>query len=105
LGLVPLRCSAIQYRQPLLYKAHVSRHAPPTTPLNASAYALQGKSRSSAVVVAYLLALRQFDSVGAALAFVQTRRAMAQPNPGFMALLEGMHTRGILNGLLPDQLG
>lgn len=42
----------------------------------------QGKSRSSTVVVAYLLAKypHKFNDVPAALTFAQTKRKMAQPN-------------------------
>lgn len=46
-----------------------------------------GISRSVAVVVAYLMHMRQM-SVQAALALVRSRRSMADPNAGFMHQLE-----------------
>ena len=59
-----------------------------------------GKSRSTMVVLAYLLSLppgapgRQVD-VASALAFVKTKRKMAQPNSGFMEQLKEMQRDGV----------
>jgi protein-tyrosine phosphatase len=52
----------------------------------------QGKSRSSSLVVAYLMATRKvgFDS---ALAMVKACRAMAEPNTGFEATIRGWTER------------
>ena len=64
-----------------------------------------GKSRSTMVVLAYLLSLpegspgRQSD-VDTALAYVKTRRRMAQPNAGFMAQLKTFHREGVFQGIL-----
>eukprot|EP01063_Lacrimia_lanifica_P032754 TRINITY_DN5651_c0_g3_i1.p1 TRINITY_DN5651_c0_g3~~TRINITY_DN5651_c0_g3_i1.p1 ORF type:complete len:230 (+),score=97.19 TRINITY_DN5651_c0_g3_i1:75-764(+) len=49
----------------------------------------QGKSRSSSLVIAYLLAAAPdlAPSVDAALTFVRSKRSIAEPNPGFAAQL------------------
>ena len=54
-----------------------------------------GKSRSAMVVIAYLLSLPpespiSFKDVDKALAYVRTKRNMAQPNIGFMKQLKDM---------------
>ena len=51
----------------------------------------QGKSRSTSLVVAYLLATSQSASVQEALQHTQSKRAIAEPNPGFMAQLHTFH--------------
>ena len=48
----------------------------------------QGKSRSGTMAMAYLMAKRKLTVV-AALAEVQARRPLVQPNPTFMRALEG----------------
>jgi protein-tyrosine phosphatase len=59
-----------------------------------------GKSRSTMVVLAYLLSLPvgtlgHQEDVDKALAFVKTKRKMAQPNIGFMEQLKEMQRRGV----------
>jgi protein-tyrosine phosphatase len=51
----------------------------------------QGRSRSSTVVIAYLVATSGMP-VDEALRFVQARRDMAQPNANFLRQLEAMET-------------
>jgi len=48
----------------------------------------QGKSRSSTVVLAYLMAKSLCSDTDSALKFTQERRKMAEPNPGFMSKLK-----------------
>jgi len=48
----------------------------------------QGKSRSSTVVVAYLMAKSMYPDVETALKYTQEKRKMAEPNPGFMTKLK-----------------
>ena len=60
----------------------------------------QGKSRSTMVVVAYLMSTSvSLSSVDEALSFVQARRAMAQPNPGFVKRLEELAAQGFFERL------
>ncbi|XP_062500636.1 uncharacterized protein LOC134177877 [Corticium candelabrum] len=47
----------------------------------------QGKSRSATAVVAYIMVKNSLDTNGA-LKFVQEKRAMAEPNSGFMKALQ-----------------
>eukprot|EP01130_Rhizamoeba_saxonica_P002921 TRINITY_DN1286_c0_g1_i1.p1 TRINITY_DN1286_c0_g1~~TRINITY_DN1286_c0_g1_i1.p1 ORF type:complete len:101 (+),score=24.82 TRINITY_DN1286_c0_g1_i1:548-850(+) len=47
----------------------------------------QGKSRSSSMVIAYLLTT-EINTLEEALRFTQERRAIAQPNRGFMEELK-----------------
>mmetsp|Transcript_15573 Transcript_15573/g.25794 ORF Transcript_15573/g.25794 Transcript_15573/m.25794 type:complete len:227 (-) Transcript_15573:323-1003(-) len=49
----------------------------------------QGKSRSAAIIIAYLI-LRRAMSFDDALNFVQSRRPIVQPNPGFVCQLRAM---------------
>ncbi len=53
----------------------------------------QGKSRSSAVAAAFLAAFLGLTAAEA-LELLRTRRAMAEPNPGFRAQLEVMGRAG-----------
>lgn len=48
----------------------------------------QGKSRSAAVVVAYLVATGRFGGTEDCLRFVKQRRGIAAPNAGFMSQLQ-----------------
>ncbi|XP_028396260.1 dual specificity protein phosphatase 1B-like [Dendronephthya gigantea] len=57
---------------------------------NVFVHCAQGKSRSSTIVVAYVMAFMNL-SLEKALEFVQEGRKMAQPNPGFMKLLAGLN--------------
>ncbi|XP_046849214.1 dual specificity protein phosphatase 1B-like [Xenia sp. Carnegie-2017] len=50
---------------------------------NVLVHCAQGKSRSSTVVIAYVMASKKL-SLNDALKLVQEKRKMAQPNPGFM---------------------
>ena len=50
----------------------------------------QGKSRSSTIVVAYVMAFLSLPH-DQALEFVQEKRKMAQPNPGFLTLLSNLN--------------
>ena len=56
----------------------------------------QGKSRSSSCVVAYLLAIRHEGMAGVdeALRYTQARRAIAEPNVGFMRQLGALEKEG-----------
>ncbi|MGB1604845.1 MAG: dual specificity protein phosphatase family protein, partial [Promethearchaeia archaeon] len=51
----------------------------------------QGRSRSGAMAVAYLMASQKVH-VAAALCLVQAERATVQPNPGFLRQLGEMQT-------------
>lgn len=49
----------------------------------------QGKSRSSSLVIAYLLVHHSSGlTVESALSYVRSKRSIAEPNPGFMKQLE-----------------
>jgi protein-tyrosine phosphatase len=65
----------------------------------------QGRSRSGTVVVSYI-SLAENLTVDAALARVQEKRAMAQPNDHFMHLLRGMakESAGIIPPAQPSQI-
>jgi atypical dual specificity phosphatase len=54
---------------------------------NVLVHCAQGKSRSSTLVIAYLLWTDPSRSLDDTLAFVQSRRSIAEPNPGFLAQL------------------
>jgi len=47
----------------------------------------QGKSRSTTLVVAYVMCV-EGQNVADTVGFVQSKRSIAQPNPGFIAQLE-----------------
>ena len=59
-----------------------------------------GRSRSVSMVIGYLLGTNHSPTVGAALAFIRTKRSCASPNPGFMTQLQAMETD--LVGFLAD---
>ena len=56
----------------------------------------QGRSRSSTVVIAYLM-WRDGMNYDEALEFVQSRRSMSQPNQGFESRLRSLYEVGITN--------
>ena len=58
---------------------------------NVLVHCAQGKSRSSTIVVAYVMASMKL-SWEKALEYVQERRKMAQPNPGFLKRLARLNT-------------
>eukprot|EP00048_Salpingoeca_helianthica_P015529 m.227232 g.227232 ORF g.227232 m.227232 type:complete len:222 (-) comp17155_c0_seq1:28-693(-) len=60
----------------------------------------QGRSRSSACVVAYMLAVQPARTVPDALAELRSRRRMAEPNSGFVKELEQLHARGFFASIL-----
>ena len=64
-----------------------------------------GKSRSTMVVIAYLLSLPvdapgYQEDVDGALAFIKTKRRMAQPNSGFIVQLKEMNRARVFAGFL-----
>ena len=63
----------------------------------------QGKSRSTSMVVAFLLAeglVNGGNDVEHAIAQVQQQRLMAQPNPGFVEQLKALQRDGFFHSLL-----
>jgi len=68
---------------------------------NVVVHCAQGKSRSSTVVIAYLMA-KQGWTMDAALRFVQTKRPEAEPNPNFIEQLKEFE-RSTVRGLLIAQ--
>ena len=58
---------------------------------NVLVHCAQGKSRSSTIVVAYVMASMKLSCVKA-LEYVQERRKMAQPNPGFLKRLAHLNS-------------
>lgn len=53
----------------------------------------QGKSRSTSLVVAYIMWKNKVDPLQA-LQLVQQHRPLAEPNPGFMSQLKAYHSSG-----------
>ena len=67
---------------------------------NVIVHCAQGKSRSTTVVLAYLMTLDPTLNVESALAFVQTKRMMALPNRHFLEQLRRHHQNDVFR--LPD---
>lgn len=65
---------------------------------NVAVHCAQGKSRSSTVVIAYLMAINNL-SFEQSLIFVQSIRAIAQPNIGFVAQLKAFESSSELHHL------
>jgi hypothetical protein len=58
-----------------------------------------GQSRSSTVVMAYLLAYVKIKTESKALAYAQKRRPMVKPNDGFRKILQKFHKKGYFKEL------
>jgi protein-tyrosine phosphatase len=55
---------------------------------NVVIHCAQGKSRSGAVAIAYIMSINPTMNFESALAFVQSKRAIVEPNPSFAAQLK-----------------
>lgn len=58
-----------------------------------------GQSRSSTVVMAYLLTYVKIKSEQKALSYAQKRRPMVKPNDGFRKILRDFHKKGLFKEL------
>lgn len=80
-----------------------------STGVNVLVHCAQGKSRSTSLVMAYLLALKQSSpirnavsaerTVEATLEFIQTKRKMAEPNSNFLSQLTAYYKQGFFASL------
>ena len=67
---------------------HLARLRAQSPPARVLVHCAQGRSRSTTVLVAFLVHSGHSPTVDAALAHIQAKRPLAQPNDSFMAQLK-----------------
>lgn len=81
-----------------MLEAAITIHAMRTTGQRVLVHCMAGRSRSTTVVIAYLVAARLAANTDEALALVVKKRSVARPNKGFMQKLRAMEH--LLQGML-----